>query len=95
MCCLQFRERSESGSDLEKGRIELQNYLTITTPDAMNAIPDQSTPHPLAIGSRHIRARFERLDRKGLAAKVSEDGLSPPQELAAASQHAGLKISCP
>jgi hypothetical protein len=33
--------------------MELQNYLTITTPDAMNAMSDQSTPHPLVIGSRH------------------------------------------
>jgi hypothetical protein len=48
------RERSESGSESEKERKEPQNYyLTITTPDAMNAIPDQSTPYPLAIGSRH------------------------------------------
>jgi hypothetical protein len=34
--------------------MELQNYQTITTPDAMNAIPDQSTPYPLAIGSQHL-----------------------------------------
>jgi uncharacterized OB-fold protein len=45
-------ERSESGSESEKERMELQNYLTITTPDAMNAIPDRSTPYTLAIGSR-------------------------------------------
>jgi hypothetical protein len=38
--------------------MELQNYLTITTPDAMNAISDQSTPYPLAIGSRH--GQYER-----------------------------------
>jgi hypothetical protein len=34
--------------------MELQNYLTITTPDAMNAIPNQSTPYPLAIRSRQV-----------------------------------------
>jgi hypothetical protein len=40
--------------------MELQNYLTITTPDAMNAIPDQSTPYPLAIGSRQSWHPWER-----------------------------------
>jgi hypothetical protein len=37
--------------------MELQNYLTITTPDALNAIPDQLTPYPLAMGSRHSPCR--------------------------------------
>jgi hypothetical protein len=35
----QMRERSESGSESEKERMELQNYLTIATPGAVSAIP--------------------------------------------------------
>jgi hypothetical protein len=42
--------------------MELQNYLTITTPDAMNAIPDQSAPYPLAIGSRHSPLVWDSFD---------------------------------